>query len=793
MKEPVVGRTADMPTRNAPATPSVPADIFLSYVEEDREWAVWIAWQLEETGLRVIIQEWDFPPGGNFVLEMQRAASQAKRTVVVLSPDYFTSGFGAAEWAAAFAQDPTGEKRKLVPVRVRPCELSGLLPAIIYIDLVGLTEEEARTKLCAELGTGRKKPARKPGFPGRAERERPAFPTAVARRSPEVSNLSRQNGNFTGRKRQLEALEKDLHSGKGPALVQAFSGLPGVGKTELAKEYAWRHAAEYRVIWWLRAETAATLSDDFTRLAERLDLVHREEDRQIGFREQSRAVPVAEVVEAVYASVRGTQDWLIIFDNAPSFRDVKDYLPPDDIGHIIITSRSPHWKGTASSVDLLVFAPDEAEDFLVKRTGIDDRAGARKLGDELGGLPLALEQAGAYIEESRITFAEYLKRYKEQREELKKLEHAPEEYGKTLAVTLGLALQRVEEEMPRAATLLGLLAYLAPDDIPRSLFEKKPKGMPSALAKLLGKPIQLDRAVAVLVRLSLVKAEPAKGALSLHRLVQQEVRDAVFSKGEAAREIQAVIRLLGEASHFAREDPETWLAGRRLTPHILAVAEHAAAVGVADEALAVLLNVAADCLRIHADSVAARAALERALTIDEKVYGPEHPEVATIVNNLGLVLRDLGDLAGARAAHEWALKIDEKVYGPEHPDVARDVNNLGGVLRDFGDLAGARAAHERALKIDETVYGPEHPASATIVNNLGLVLQDLGDLAGAKAAFERALKIDETVYGPGHPDVARDVNNLGLVLQDLGDLAGAKAAFERAARIREKRTNSESA
>ncbi len=190
-------------------------------------------------------------------------------------------------------------------------------------------------------------------------------------------------------------------------------------------------------------------------------------------------------------------------------------------------------------------------------------------------------------------------------------------------------------------------------------------------------------------------------------------------------------------------------------------------------------------LRDLGDLSGARAHLERALKMVEDAYGPEHPKVATQVNNLGLVLRDLGDLSGARAHLERALKMVEDAYGPEHPEVARGVNNLGGVLYDLGDLAGAQAHWERALKIDETAYGPEHPEVARDVSNLGLLMKALGDLAGARAYCERALKMVETAYGPDHPNVSRDVNNLGSVLHDLGDLAGARIHYERALKIDE--------
>jgi hypothetical protein len=120
-------------------------DFFISYNSADKDRAEWIAWQLEEAGYTAIIQAWDFGPGQNFVLAMQKAATEAKRTIAVLSPNYLNAKFTAPEWAAAFVQDPTGEQRLLIPVRVEPVELTGLLKPIVYIDLVGITEKsEAR-------------------------------------------------------------------------------------------------------------------------------------------------------------------------------------------------------------------------------------------------------------------------------------------------------------------------------------------------------------------------------------------------------------------------------------------------------------------------------------------------------------------------------------------------------------------------------------------------------------------------------------------------------------------------
>jgi hypothetical protein len=143
-------------------------DFFISYTKADKDWAEWIAWQLEDQGYQVVIQDWDFRPGGNFVLDMQNAAAGSDRTIAVLSPDFLKSLFTQPEWAAAFAKDPTGEKSSLLPVRVRDCNLEGLLGQIVYIDLVGLNENDAIDTLFKGIQIGRVKPSRRPSFPGTA-------------------------------------------------------------------------------------------------------------------------------------------------------------------------------------------------------------------------------------------------------------------------------------------------------------------------------------------------------------------------------------------------------------------------------------------------------------------------------------------------------------------------------------------------------------------------------------------------------------------------------------------------
>lgn len=244
-------------------------DFFVSYTAADRPWAEWIAWVLEDAGYKTRIQAWDFKAGSNFVVEMHRAASEADRTLAVLSPDYEQSLFGMTEWTAALAQDPSGEKGKLLPVRVREMEPNGLLKAVVYIDLVGLNEPAARERLLKGLARGRTKPVEKPAFPGSPRPRFPGEPIA----SPDPEEARRQIGNltedeipepgplppgshmplsrnplFVGREDDLRALARTLKAGETAAVGQiaAATGLGGIGKTQLASEFVHRYGQFFR-------------------------------------------------------------------------------------------------------------------------------------------------------------------------------------------------------------------------------------------------------------------------------------------------------------------------------------------------------------------------------------------------------------------------------------------------------------------------------------------------------------------------------------------------------------------
>lgn len=408
-------------------------DFFVSYNKADRVWAEWIAWHLEAAGYTTVIQAWDFLAGGNFVVDMQRAAIEARRTIAVLSPDYLASRFTQPEWAAAFAQDPTGEQGLLLPVRVRECELRGLLPQIVYIDLVDQDEEPAKERLLAGVLRTRSKPSKPPRFPGGAAQQKaasqaPQYPGTPTPTLPPIWNVPHQrNPNFTGRDELLAQLETSLRSGQATALTQqAIHGLGGVGKTQLAVEYAFRHTADYDLVWWIRSEQTATLAADYAALAQKLNLAEKDTTEQ------------SLVVEAVRRWLDRNQRWLLIFDNVNDPKDLDVYRPQSGGGHSLITSRYASWRGMVKPLEVKKLDREKSVEFLVKRSGQIDKEAAGELAEALGDLPLALEHAGAYIDATGISLAEYLKLFEAYQTTIFD-ESEPTEYPTSITKTWDLA------------------------------------------------------------------------------------------------------------------------------------------------------------------------------------------------------------------------------------------------------------------------------------------------------------------------------------------------------------------
>jgi tetratricopeptide (TPR) repeat protein len=587
-----------------------------------------------------------------------------------------------------------------------------------------------------------------------------------------------RNGSFTGRASLLDELREDMSGEDASRHVQALYGLGGVGKTQTAVEYAYRYADAYRIVYWLRAEEIASTWLDYAALA-----------RAIGLN-----VPKDASLETVRHLLRrhleGRSDYLLIFDNAGSAAGIREFLPTPCRGSVLITSRNPNWGSLARSAAVHGLTREESVQFLRRRTGrVDAESSIKKLAQALGDLPLALEQAGALIHESRISFNEYLRKYETHWGELLEQKRPGGDYPDSVAMTWELSFREVEAENPSAIRLLNLLSFLSPDGIARSMLAYNFKHLPEDLSMTVADQLTLSRAIESLAQFSLVEVHTDKEAppedcdtITLHRLVAALARDRL-DEDERRSWAGAAARLVSGAFVFDSADPLTWPVAAAVLPHALAAATHAQSTGVPVEITSGLLDQAGRYLNRFAQYDQAKGLLDRALAISRRAYGDESPKVSAIANNLGRVLARLGQRDLARQHFEWALAIDRNTYGDADPHAATVMNNYAMVLHATGQLDLARQHFESALWIFENTYGSEHPKVATLLNNLGYIHQAAGDDQSAHDLFHRALAIAEPTLGGGHPTVASILHNLGKSLRNLGHPLIARDHLERALSI----------
>jgi tetratricopeptide (TPR) repeat protein len=412
-----------------------------------------------------------------------------------------------------------------------------------------------------------------------------------------------------------------------------------------------------------------------------------------------------------------------------------------------------------------VLERDESVAFLRRRTGSDDTTSLAALAKALGDLPLALEQAAAYLDETRTTPADYLKLYREHGAELLALGE-PLTTEQTVATTWQVALNRLGAT-PGAPELLGVCAFLAPDDIPRAMFEEHAEVLPEPLGTILGRPLTYNQAVGALGRYSLVTV--TEDSLTVHRLVQTVAR-ASLSPEEQRQWAGAAARLVTAAFPDGSGGVAAWPACALLLPHVLAVADYAETLEVEAEATAELCSRAGFYLWSRGQYRQALALEEQALAARRRVLGDEHPDTLTAMNNLAATRRALGDLDGARELYEQALAGCRRVLGDEHPDTLTATNNLAAARGGLGDLDGARKLHEQALAGRRRILGDDHPATLGSMHNLAAIRHHLGDLDGACQLHEQALATRRRVLGDDHPDTLMSMNNLAEIRRDLGGL-----------------------
>ncbi len=644
----------------------------------------------------------------------------------------------------------------------------------------------------------------------------------------------RRNPFFTGREATLSELHQLLMTTRTASLTQpqAMSGLGGIGKTQVALEYAYRYGEEYQAVLWVRAESREVLILDFAALAPLLSLP------------EQHAHDHGQAIDAVKKWLASLSCWLMILDNVEDLRVVSDFIPLTAQGHVLLTTRSQATGPIAHLIDIDVMDVDEGVLFLLRRAGVigqeatpdaasyTDRVSANAIAQAMSCLPLALDQAGAYIQETQCHLTKYLQLSETHRSALLKARGALAlDHPESVVSTFLLAFEKVQQVNSAAADLLQLCVFLHPDAIPEEIIIDGAAELGPNLAPVATDPLLLDSALKDLLKYSLVRRNREAQTLTVHRLVQAVHRD---SMAEAIRRqwVERAVRAVNRAfpdMHFAN-----WSRYERCLPQVQVCAALIQQEGLAFAEAARLFDQAGCYLEERGQYAEAEPLLRQALVIRQHVLGENHPDTAQSLHNLAINYWDLINYAEAEALLRQALVIRQQTLGEHHPlsiltlndlavlfysvlqnyteaepllqqvlvlrrhvlgeqhaDTAQSFNNLAVLYRIQGKYEEAELLALQSLMIFQRVLGEQHPDTAQAYNNLALLYWYQGKYGEAEPLYQQALIIYEHLFGPQHVSTITVLNNLGRLYYMQGNYTEAEPRLQQALAVREQTLGSQ--
>jgi tetratricopeptide (TPR) repeat protein len=533
-----------------------------------------------------------------------------------------------------------------------------------------------------------------------------------------------RNKNFTGREDLLDQLTASLDGQVTAVLPHALHGGGGVGKTQVAIEYAYRKAPSYDVVWWIPADQPSLILGALAGLTPHLGL------------RPATATGIKDAADAVLESLRRGEPyerWLLIFDNADQPEDLKEFLPKGR-GHTLITSRNQRWQGVVETITVDVFSRSESVEFLAKRVSraITGQA-ANRLAKELGDLPLALEQAGALQAETGMSVDEYLGLLAEKTRELL-AEGKPSEYPVSMTAAWRLSVTKLNDIQPDALELLRCCAFFGPEPIPRDVFRRGIAPTGPALGAILSDPIRLTRIIRALGRYALAVVDPSARTIQVHRLIQALVRDDIPAD-ERAKLRHDVHLLLAGAAPAQSSDQSRWPEFAALVPHLVpAQVQVCRTPEVRAFALTMLRY-----LNNSGDYPAARTFGELFIKQWTADSGEDHPDVLTAQWHLSDTLRYLGEYQASYEVIRPAVERARQVLGPAHETSLALAMGLGASLRARGDFPAARAIDTETVEFCRAELGPTAGRTLLAQNSLALDY-------GLASDYKRARDLHKSTY-----------------------------------------------
>jgi tetratricopeptide (TPR) repeat protein len=728
-----------------------PGDIYLSYVPQDRIWADWIEALLSERGIRVLRPSSAAVAGGSAKEDARRGAGAAARTIAILSAAYLSSPDAEGVWESITLADPVGTSRRLIPVRVADVQVGPPFSDRTIVDLARRDEGQATDDLLKALGYPPKLTVQPPGVSARL----PRYP----RTNPPVWRVPARNAVFTGRAEVLEQLHDRLNSSSVAVVApMALHGLGGVGKSQIALEYAHRYMADYDLVWWINAEQDELINPVLAPMAQSL-----------GVRSRDSIPETAQAVREALRLGRPYERWLLVFDNADNPSEVKDFFPGGSFGHVIVTTRNPAWSMVAEPLEIDVFSRNESLDLLRRRVPTLSAAEATEVAELLGDLPLAIEQASAWLAETGMSAAEYVNQLKSHLV-LQLDQIQPSDYPTTVAATFRLSSDRLRERSPGAARLLELCAYFSPDPISLSLIysDEMIDSLVSHDARLQERSV-LAVLIRDLTRFSLAKIDRGSNTLEVHRLVQAVVRahmpDLQYRE-DTAHEVHRIL-VGARPRQGGTDDPENWPRYDLIWPHLSG--SEAATCDFEDTRRLLI-----DRVRYLWKRGEYEEALEAGREFEEqwrRKIGIDHRQTLHLRFQIANVLRSAGRSQEAYELDKDIFEKQEASLGGSHPHTLQTAGSIAADLRALGKFGEALAMDQETYNQLRYTVGPDEPNTLSAANNLAVDLRLVGSFTRARDIDAETLADRRRVLGEEHPYTLHSTGMLGRDMRELGEYA----------------------